>query len=699
MLVYGDATRQEAAADVLERVRAGLREAVRRRAGLARHAMLVAALVEAGALAQGVADAGFHAAGDVDRASPAGDAAMALVMALAARCARSWSSGFADAGEWPGAAIDRCAAHLPATCLEIRQPEGYAFYALYPESAWEAARRLRDGRSWQVIGVRSIGTSLAAMVATALGAPAPVTVRPVGHPFDRRVAADPALVDTQADAYAIVDEGPGLSGSSVAAVAQWLRQAGASDDRLHVFASHGHGPGPQARPAVRAFWDAVAVHVASFDEAVLDAAEPAQRLDAWVAAAIGPLRAPLREITGGAWRSLQWRSSGDLPPAHPHQERRKFIAETGDGRWLVKFAGLGRIGTKKLERARALAGAGFCPEPAGLCHGFLVERWRDDASPLSLPAAGAPRARLLRRIADYLAFRARSFPAPAESGASLEALHDMGRHNTAEALGADLAAVWGAWRPALASLAGQVHRVETDNRLHAWEWLLAGDTVLKTDALDHSSGHDLVGCQDVAWDVVGAAVELGLSADEEAQLAAHVSALAGRPVQPALAHFLRPCYLAFQLGAWTMAEAACPDRDEAARGGAARRRYGDALRQLLRAEAAARAPSLPERAIGACAATCGENLMATERRDSGPGGAPDDRPAESGRDEPGDAPPTDNGGPRQTGREPATSSLGSRTGALLGSQSERTGMQDGPPSGNSQGLAIDRPVDPATKAP
>jgi hypothetical protein len=42
--------------------------------------------------------------------------------------------------------------------------------------------------------------------------------------------------------------------------------------------------------------------------------------------------------------------------------------------------------------------------------------------------------------------------------------------------------------------------------------------------------------------------------------------------------------------------------------------------------------------------------------------------------------------------EPATSSQGSRTGSAIGSQSERTGMDDGEPTGSSQGLAIqDRP--------
>ena len=41
----------------------------------------------------------------------------------------------------------------------------------------------------------------------------------------------------------------------------------------------------------------------------------------------------------------------------------------------------------------------------------------------------------------------------------------------------------------------------------------------------------------------------------------------------------------------------------------------------------------------------------------------------------------------KTASEPVTSSQGSRTGSLLGSQSEKTGMGDGAPTGSSQGLA------------
>jgi len=48
---------------------------------------------------------------------------------------------------------------------------------------------------------------------------------------------------------------------------------------------------------------------------------------------------------------------------------------------------------------------------------------------------------------------------------------------------------------------------------------------------------------------------------------------------------------------------------------------------------------------------------------------------------------------RSTPFEPATSSQGSRTGSVLGSQNDRTGMADGQPTGSSQGLGIEERPD------
>lgn len=562
MLVYGDSVRRTTAAAVAADIARATVRAWREPAGLDRHAALVGALIEAGALAQGLADRAFHAAGGHD-ADEGGDdaatsAAMALATALAERCARSWDSRFAECGEAPWVELTACLATAPELPIRLRQPEGYAFYAVYPEAYLAAARRVAPlSTTWRSIGLRSIGTSLSAMVAVGLGAPIPRTLRPVGHPFARELAARPPAPPLPPDGrFAIVDEGPGLSGSSMAAAARWLMESGVAAGCIHLFPAHGQGPGAQSSDTVRELWQRLPVHQLGFDELILDAPEPAHRLAGWVAALVGPLKAPLHELTGGAWRDGEdWGAAG-WPPAHPWAEARKFLAETSSGRWLVKFAGLGRIGFDKLDRARALAQAGFCPAPAGLCHGFLVERWRDDAVPLPVGRQGLPVPALVAGIAAYLAFRAKAFPAHRSSGAPLNELHRMGRANSIEALGPDVAPRWDAWLAALDALDRQASPIEIDGRLHAWEWRLAGDRLIKTDALDHHAAHDLIGCQDVLWDVAGAEVEFDFDA---AQSRALRLALVDRGVRlggPALAALLRACYLAFQLGSYTMAAAA-----------------------------------------------------------------------------------------------------------------------------------------------
>ena len=163
------------------------------------------------------------------------------------------------------------------------------------------------------------------------------------------------------------------------------------------------------------------------------------------------------------------------------------------------------------------------------------------------------------RLGCYLGFRAAAFPAAPDSGASLDALREMALYNAGEALGPAAAKRLGPVLSGLGSLAQHVRRVETDNRLHAWEWLDTGGTILKADALDHAAGHDLIGCQDVAWDLAGAAVELGLAPSELEEVMAQVERSAGRSVDSALVDLLRPVYLAFQLGAYAIAASSASD--------------------------------------------------------------------------------------------------------------------------------------------
>lgn len=538
MLVYGDVETTRDAAAFHARIAADLACLATLPAGLERHARLVAAFLAAGDLVGALIDR--DAPHDFDNTAAAG---MELLTALARAIDLSWRSDFASLAELPAPA-------LPATgSIRTKPAEGYAFYALYPEGYAEAARRSGLPAETRVIGIRSIGTTLAPMVAAGLGAAPPVTVRPTGHPFDRRLALGPrlaaAILAGAPPAFAIVDEGPGLSGSSFAAVMDWLVDNGVPPETTHLFPSHLNGPGAQAGEARQQQWQAAAKHIVGFDELLLGG-----RLEGWITELICPLTAPLRDLSGGQWRSL----TGSSAPAAPSWEKRKYLAETTTGRWLAKFTGLGAMAEEKLDLARKLYAAGFGPEPAGLCHGFLVQRWSDGPSLIGAPL---PPEQLLPQLAAYLAYRATLRLRP-DAGATPERLVEMATYNATQALGDAAGAAMGS-RLAANMPQGPLARVWVDARLHRWEWLLDAGRLIKTDALDHALAHDFIGAQPIEWDLAGALVEHDLRAEP---LLLAFEAASGQAVDRQLLDFMNGCYLAFQLGAWTMATSAAAPMSE-----------------------------------------------------------------------------------------------------------------------------------------
>jgi hypothetical protein len=224
--------------------------------------------------------------------------------------------------------------------------------------------------------------------------------------------------------------------------------------------------------------------------------------------------------------------------------------------------------------ARALHAAELVPEPIGLAHGFLVERWCDDARPLK--ADDKP----IREIADYLGARARLFPARDTDGASIELLHEMIVRNISLALGAEAAQSFAAQSPALALLASQLRRVRTDNKLDPHEWVrTAGGRLLKTDALDHHAGHDLIGCQDLAWDVAGAICEFKLGPTQADELIARVEQASGNAIHREVIGFCRVAYAAFRRG--QAAFGGSGDGADAVRLAEAAARYDAELQHLL----------------------------------------------------------------------------------------------------------------------
>lgn len=575
MVVEGDRVEAVAPRKGLRAVTAALKAAEEAGPGARRHDLLISAFLQAAGLAQGLADAEFEAKG-YDDLSPSQDAAMTLLIAMAKKVAASAWSDFAASG--PPVALELMALALqPAPdMVSVTTPEGYAFYAVYPEAYLKAAIEPGWSSPPLVIGLRSIGTGLAALVGAAAQAKTVVTLRPTGAPPRREVRVSDALRGVLAaheGPFAVVDEGPGPSGSSFGVVADLLESLGVAGERIIFLPSHSGDLGPQASEAHRARWAGARRQVATFDDLLGD--EP---LAGWFSPLIGEVEFA-DDISGGFWRKAAGWPAERWPPVNAAQERRKFRLHTASGRWLAKFAGLGPVGEGKFERAQQLHRAGFSPEPLALRRGFLLERWEAGS-----PGVGDDRAEFVEHLGRYLGFRAAAFPASYEQGASLGELAEMARVNGRELLGHAEAA------PLLAQIAsrlrhaGEAFPVHVDGRLHPWEWLHStDDLLLKTDALDHSEAQDLVGCQDITWDIAGATAEFDLTSDEVEQVCDGVEAVCQRAPDLGLLRLFEVCYPAFQAGYWRLAEEATEDAAEAARIGAHAARYLQRLTDLARA--------------------------------------------------------------------------------------------------------------------
>lgn len=531
MLVYADAKRT---ADPRALLRALQGHAEQR--GVDGPERLTTLLLEAGELAQGLIDHAWQTSA-IDESSPLVERATALVRACA--------DAFVADDERPIVLPSFDDLELPGR-VSVSLPEGFAFYAVYPQ-AWARLAEPHRHVPTRVIGIRSIGLTLGAVVAAAAGAQRFVSVRPSGHPFDRTLAIGPALARALLErnegvCYLVVDEGPGRSGSSFASVARWLSDSGVALDRIVFMPSHAGGPGPDASDEVRRIWAAVRAQVPGAPPVL-------ERF------------AGSEDLSGGAWRSRLYGPHA-WPPANPQQERLKLLSSDHGPPRLAKFAGLGRYGADKLALAQTLANHGWTPKPIAMTDGFLIREWLPHALPLDHPAAAVDRAALLRRVGDYIAFRSASLPAEDCPGASVHTLFRMLQRNVEQALGAALRRRFDVFERSLEQLEEGLQPCRTDNRMHRWEWLTTPDgTLLKADALDHHATHDLIGAQDPLWDLVAARYELALDQAQFSALRDRVARALGRDWSDTQTRFFSAAYLAFQCGAATLAADVSPKAD------------------------------------------------------------------------------------------------------------------------------------------
>ncbi|SRR6266571_3813742 len=421
----------------------------------------------------------------------------------------------------------------------VSRPEGFAYYALHPLDFAALTRTVRLSSSYAaIIGIRSIGTTLGAVVKAALRqcgvAAERITVRPSGHPYDRRThfsAGEARWIDAQRSRLAdflIVDEGPGLSGSSLLSVGEALLNRGVEADRIMFLCSRKPELSYLCAPNATQRW----LTFRSCQSGSGENLPPEAKLYAGA----------------GEWRAQLYRDESEWPASWVHMERLKFFSE--DKHLLFKFEGLGQFGADVHERACTLAEAGWGPMPEGRQGGFTVYPMIA-GRPLNSTDLSKS---VVEQLARYCAHRASRLGAPNSDGTQLE---KMARFNLGQEIGIEPEIEAGGLATAVPVIA--------DGKMQPHEWLLGKDGKLfKIDSVSHGDDHFFPGPTDIAWDIAGAILEWEMPTQASDYLVERYQLISNDDIRSRLPCFLL-AYLAFRLGYCKMAATALGGSDEEVR--------------------------------------------------------------------------------------------------------------------------------------
>ena len=421
--------------------------------------------------------------------------------------------------------------------VSVGVPEGFAYYALHPLDYADLVERLElaQPRAF-VIGIRSIGATLSAVSCAKLrqlGTDAErTTVRPTGHPYDRRCEfsakqrqAIARALDGGAE-FIICDEGPGRSGSSLLSVAEALEREGVPSQRILILSSH--------EPNVDA----------------LCAQDAARRWQRYRSAATGMTRrlpaAAQIYAGGGEWRRHLLGAEEDWPAVWPQMERLKYLS--ADHRELFIFEGHGQYGAAVSARHQELSDSGFGVTYLGSQSGFARHR---------LPTGRPARQRdlspeLLARVAQYCAWRARALGV---ANLNSEDLEEMTRVNFAREFDAELDDFE----------LSVLYPTVCDNRMAWHHWLIDGDgCALKLDAAIHCDDHFFPGPCDIAWDLAGVILEWNLDSSARETFLGQYRRISGDDASSRVESY-EVAYAMFRLAWSKMAGASVADSDEGQR--------------------------------------------------------------------------------------------------------------------------------------
>lgn len=436
--------------------------------------------------------------------------------------------------------------------LAVSTPEGFAFYGLHPLAFSDAVGSLSIvSHSVVVVGIRSIGTTLSAIATAALRRrriqAARATVRPVGHPYNRHTEFSPATLQlvrreiARDGMFLVVDEGPGLSGSSFLSVGEALVRAGVPQEKITFICTH-------APEADRLCAENAASRWRRFQSIVVPFfPRRPQGAEVW--------------IGGGEWRRYLLSSRARWPPSWLTHERLKYLGRQGMEPRFYKFAGFGSYGEQAFQREDEVALADYGPVPRSETDGYVSFPYIE-GRPM---AADDLTEGVISRLAAYCAFRARAFP---DETADVAALQRMAEHNLEE-LGLEGAA----------NLRLEC-AVVVDARMQPHEWLLTGSgQMMKTDSGSHGDDHFFPAATDVAWDLAGAIVEWQMNAAQIATFLEMYRRASGDSPQSRITDYIT-AYTVFRCAYCTMAANAMLGTDEQPRMQSSADIYSSALAQF-----------------------------------------------------------------------------------------------------------------------
>ena len=447
--------------------------------------------------------------------------------------------------------------------LAVPIPEGFCYYALHPLDYIDLLNENPlSAPAAAVVGIRSIGATLSAVVRAWFelrGIPADrITVRPSGHPFDRTLMLsdrDLQWITNKLQRHAlflVIDEGPGLSGSSFLAVAEALVRVGVPQDRILLL--------PSSQPKLSS----------------LLAPKAATRWIRFKTIALKPTRHiptdAADDIGWGAWRSMVFANEHQWPGVWSWTERRKFLS--ADRRNILRFDGYGHYGSAVRRRTHILAEHGWGAHPHPAADGFSRCTW----------IAGERRTQadrdIVLQLARYCTFRAAHFET---ANASTNALEEMTQINLERALNVSHSVVLPIERPVIA-----------DARMMPHEWIATDrGRLFKVDAATHGDDHFYPGATDIAWDLAGAIVEWKLDEEASDLLIGEYERISGDSIQTRLPGYL-VAYCAFRLGFILSAGRSVSDAKESARFRCEANQYRGKLGSLLPLATAAKNLTHPE---------------------------------------------------------------------------------------------------------